>query len=65
MIDAYIEDEMLQQAARIAYLFKQNLIDVLRSPASEWLMWTAAYRVISEDKKAEAEAMKASSKKKR
>ena len=65
MIDTYIDDEMLQQAARIAYLFKQNLIDVLRSPAPEWLMWSAAYRVIGEDKKAEAEAMKASSKKKR
>lgn len=65
MIDAYIDDETLQHAARIAYLFKQNLIDVLRSPASEWLMWSAAYRVIAEDKKAEAEAMKANSKKKR
>lgn len=64
MIDEYVDNELLQQAARIGNQFKQNVIDILKSPAPEWLMWSAAYKVIMEDKKAEAEAMKAKSKKK-
>lgn len=58
MIDEYVDDEMLQLAARIGYQFKQNVIDILRSPTHEWLMWTAAYQIIGKDKAAEAEAMK-------
>lgn len=64
MIDEYVENEMLQQAARIANQFKQSVIDVLKSPAEDWLMWSAAYKVIGNDKKAEADAMKARSKSK-
>lgn len=64
MTDAYAEDPMLQQAARIAYQFKQNVIDILKSPGHEWLMWNAAMSVIIADKKAESDAMKASNKRK-
>ena len=63
MIAEYVDDEMLRQAARIGYQFKQNVIDLLKSPAPDWLMWTAAYKVIMQDKQDEADAMKAKTKK--
>lgn len=44
-------------------MFKVSPISILRSPRHEWLMYLAAQNVILEDKRREAEQMKAKSRK--
>lgn len=64
MTDTLVNDKLLIHAARIANKFQQDVISILRSPAHEWLMWDAAFRVVQEDEREHAERVKANSRKK-
>lgn len=64
MTDLFVEDKLLIHSARIARKFHQNVIEILKAPAAEFLMWDAAFQVILDDEREEAERTKARSKKK-
>lgn len=64
MTDAFLENDLLIHASRIARKFHQDVIRILKSPADEWLMWDAAYRVILNDEKEQADREKAAARKK-
>lgn len=64
MTDEFTSNSLLIHAARIANKFRQDPVEILRAPVLDWLIRDAAYRVILDDEREQAERMKANSRKK-
>lgn len=64
MTDEFVSNSLLIHAARIASKFRQDPVKILQAPALDWLIRDAAYRVILDDEREQAERMKANSRKK-
>lgn len=64
MTDEFTSNSLLIHAARISRKFHLDPLEVLQAPILEWLIRDAAYRVILDDEREQAEQMKAQSRKK-
>ena len=64
MTDEFLSNSLLIHAARIARKFHLDPVAILQASTLDWLIRDAAYNVILDDEREQAERMKANSRKK-